>query len=949
MKKFRWSCTGLLFLCCLSAPGALDRPAAEGVGWRLSWSTVEREDFRTITWASGSQGLIAEGGSVEAEHPLAGAASLHGSSPGTRSYLPYFQTRPETLPLARKGAYLLTFTYRILEPGDKGFEALFYSPLGGSRNQWVRSTTVNGPAGTSGTARLEATLFDYPDYRVVLNVVGRGAIEVDTIRLFHGTRQVLAEDFESRVLGPGPGFRLHGASTDESGWLRLEEGQGLSSVPSVLVLPPMSVFSLSFDYRLLSPGTDAESIRITLLPSPDSRDMVALQPLLRNAGSSGRFVTGFTTGTHGPYVISLNAGKGANLLLDTIVIERGEPQPFTEEPPTYAWLRDAPFPRLGNYAQISAREQVQWGGFERQPWRSSVEEIERRFALFDVIFGFATPGFDTGFPDRIKALNPHAVLMPYVIGAELNTGPHELSATWADPYGDPAIRFDRGLSPQWFVKDSRGNLVDDLDYPGILKLDISDGCPLVNGKRFVEYETEGFLREYLQSGIWDGLFIDNLFTRMNPHIPNAWNAEKIDFDINRNGRRDETPAMLNEMYRTAAARLMAGLREGVGNRALVIGNAGPLPETRLAPFVNGYVFEGYSGAWDGFADGSGRPSEPAWRRAFDDYGVMDSQCLSPRLNVVEACGRQDSLAVPDHGASRIMDEDIRRNRFALGTTLLRDAFYEYDLTDARSSIAWFDEFAVDPDGVARESATGRGYLGRALGPARDLAGPGRAIWRQDFEGSIQQGLFEGWGTVRLSGSTAEVIQGIRSLVVEQDQRRSDASSGWVSPGLQLRKGVPYLFSVTWKALTTLDFQPVMEISGGTDKSRASLPARFAGETGRVSYPFTALADGTYRVSLFFSSVGRMAFDDVVVTEGGAGPWKRDFENGIVVVNPLRVAARLDLAQLSGDVRRTGVRKIRGSQAPDVNSGAPLTDVLVLGPFDAIVLLADHVAAGVPSP
>jgi hypothetical protein len=71
----------------------------------------------------------------------------------------------------------------------------------------------------------------------------------------------------------------------------------------------------------------------------------------------------------------------------------------------------------------------------------------------------------------------------------------------------------------------------------------------------------------------------------------------------------------HEMYRDAAVRLMAGLRVGTGNRELIIGNAGPLPETRMARFVNGYVFEGYSGAWDGFADSTGKPSEPAWRRA----------------------------------------------------------------------------------------------------------------------------------------------------------------------------------------------------------------------------------------------------------------------------------------------------------------------------------------------
>ena len=93
----------------------------------------------------------------------------------------------------------------------------------------------------------------------------------------------------------------------------------------------------------------------------------------------------------------------------------------------------------------------------------------------------------------------------------------------------------------------------------------------------------------------------------------------------------------------------------------------------------------------------------------------------------------------------------------------------------------------------------------------------------------------------------------------------------------------------------------------------------------------------------------MAFDDIAVMEGGAGPWRRDFENGIVVVNPLRAVQTIGVPQLPGDAVRTGIRRIRGTQAPEVNSGAPVTDALVLGPFDAIVLLADHVEAGVEAP
>ena len=39
----------------------------------------------------------------------------------------------------------------------------------------------------------------------------------------------------------------------------------------------------------------------------------------------------------------------------------------------------------------------------------------------------------------------------------------------------------------------------------------------------------------------------------------------------------------------------------------------------------------------------------------------------------------------------------------------------------------------------------------------------------------------------------------------------------------------------------------------------------------------------------------------------------------------------------GELTRTGIRRIRGTQAPDVNDGRPVAAALTLQPFDAIVL------------
>lgn len=50
------------------------------------------------------------------------------------------------------------------------------------------------------------------------------------------------------------------------------------------------------------------------------------------------------------------------------------------------------------------------------------------------------------------------------------------------------------------------------------------------------------------------------------------------------------------------------------------------------------------------------------------------------------------------------------------------------------------------------------------------------------------------------------------------------------------------------------------------------------------------------------------------------------------------------AELAGALNRIGIHRINGTQAPEVNNGQPVAGDLTLGPFDAIILLADPIAA-----
>ena len=62
----------------------------------------------------------------------------------------------------------------------------------------------------------------------------------------------------------------------------------------------------------------------------------------------------------------------------------------------------------------------------------------------------------------------------------------------------------------------------------------------------------------------------------------------------------------------------------------------------------------------------------------------------------------------------------------------------------------------------------------------------------------------------------------------------------------------------------------------------------------------------------------------------------------MLVNPLSQPYPFSATDLAGTLNRTGIHTIKGTQAPDVNTGQPVTGSLTVGALDAIILLADHI-------
>lgn len=128
-----------------------------------------------------------------------GKRSIVGRYQGVNSYNQILFSNPDILPLQPNTTYTVTFKYRILEAPDKGFELLFFSDKGTSLNDWVESSTeFKGKKGDQGKVTLTATLKKYDDYRLLFNIIGQGAIAIDSISLvMKGSVAPVAEaDFE---------------------------------------------------------------------------------------------------------------------------------------------------------------------------------------------------------------------------------------------------------------------------------------------------------------------------------------------------------------------------------------------------------------------------------------------------------------------------------------------------------------------------------------------------------------------------------------------------------------------------------------------------------------------------------------------------------------------------------------------------------------------------------
>jgi uncharacterized protein (TIGR03437 family) len=944
----------------LSSPlWAQGNTSSQPARWQAQYTQIYSDNIETIAPSLGPAFSLGSAGSLTSNPSavISGKQSIEGSYSGSASYTPYLQTNPSVLAFTPNHSYTVTFQYKVLAAPGSYFEVLFYSATG-SAQYFLRSFTITASSPSTGTATLTGTLGNYSDYQVLWTIASTGAISIDNIQITDGgTGKVIAsENAEGTSPGPGSGLVLRNGASVVTDPAQVISGQGsimlsnLASVetnPAIVTLGPNTTYIVEFQYRILKPGTGTSVMGFSF-QEPTTRNpalSVNFGSLLKNAATSGTSSAGAQTAGSVSYALTIAANAGATVVIDNIAVYRQDPVQTSSPLPAWNASASLPYPRLGKYGVLSSSELAQSAPAEGVPFLYTVAQIENRLSLFDFFMG-THPKTQSMEPDeirRLRILNPGMIILPGLISEEVGLG----EVAPAHSTVDIDHTFLQGVNDGWYAHTSTGSYVKDPLFP-IREMNISDYAPVVNGQTFGSYWTGFLTGTVFPSGIWEGTFMDNLFGHVNPHIPNYNNPALFDVDYNRNGLRDETPAFASDITRKYATQTLGNLRTQIGDSQILVGNGGNLPNRSLATFVNGYLFECFNENWDAPKS----PSEGGWRHFLDSYRVLQSTLHRPVINVLQGCGRDSAVPNPNRQYAAATPNDIQRHRTGFASALLGDAFYGYDLFDLTSAPYWFDEYAVDASGTAVESRAGKGYLGLALTDAEELADASTNVLKEDFEsGGIPAYMFADPGTVSITRQPGEVISGAASLVLNNpDHTKQAFVKAWTNPAQVPLPPGTYVVSMDYRVLETLDSRFFVAISDGTHGIGIyQADGVVAGDSETIRFPVTISSAGNWSVYLNLAEGGgKIAIDNLKIDRGGAGPWRRDFENGFVLVNPLLNPHTFSVAELAGTLNRTGIHRIKGTQAPDVNNGQPVTDSLTLAPFDAIVLLADRIPVATPS-
>ena len=582
------------------------------------------------------------------------------------------------------------------------------------------------------------------------------------------------------------------------------------------------------------------------------------------------------------------------------------------------------YPRLGLYGTVGPRRAD--SGFPRvsaYPFLdvqgNVVDSAAAWHAKFDEVVLEASQTLER--PDILQAIrghNPRVRIIGFVDGCQVWWTPTNNSINYPDTlnclrrklwnavvntngflyskrYGDYYNPLRTGRDPMWLPSWYMVNLANQATVDSLVSI---------------------LAQDVIGSRLYDGLFVDLIGETM------AWTAGVDSFDYERAGY--PSAEAYDQAWQAGHHRYAAGLRAAAPPGFTITMNWA-VPEEKA--WVNGSMREGFPFQ----AGGTWQANMTAVFEGERIYLQPPAQWLN---TLCDPCS--DSLAANNR----------RKVRFGLGSATLCEAYHTISENDRPSTTQrwnwWYDEYAVDlASGRASRRGEDTGWLGTATGAWYQMiwAGTGPdAVTNPGFESNVTDGWWF-WADPSVAATVA--------------RDATAAASGSASARFHLPNAGVADWYVAMGTTGTLTMQAGQSYSA-TFWARASKPRSItvtAGVPG-TSYVVSTVGVGTEWRHCQVSLVPRVAcvaelifslaaddgdvwLDDVHLQAGATNLYRRDFQNGTVLVNPSAQTLTVPLGRT--------FQKILGTADPVVNDGSRVTEVTV-PPSDAIFLLGGD---GVP--
>ncbi|MEI6835826.1 MAG: putative glycoside hydrolase [Candidatus Falkowbacteria bacterium] len=285
----------------------------------------------------------------------------------------------------------------------------------------------------------------------------------------------------------------------------------------------------------------------------------------------------------------------------------------------------------------------------------------------------------------IRQLNPRVKIIAYIssqnlFDADFNSNESVLRKKLAE-----------GVADSWWLRDESGNRLS--DWPNAYVLNITDFCGSnSNGQKFNEYLPEFVSSNIMGTGLWDGVFYDNVWSGA------SW-FNQGNVSLAGNGKRNST-SELDTAWRNGVRSILNRTRKLLP-KAIIVANGSFIWDYQN--YLNGWMLEDFPTPWE---------NGGTWSGVMQSYLKLSNNSQS--YHIINAVASNPN--------------DYTRFRYGLASALLGDAYYSFDYgSQNHAQFWWYDEY--DNDLGSKQSVA---Y--NLLDKTNATIKPG--LWRRDYTGGI---------------------------------------------------------------------------------------------------------------------------------------------------------------------------------------------------------------------